>query len=145
MTTPTGGFDSAGLSELFSPPLNEASPASNTSIPLPVPSDSSTSSSPSSSSSTSKPQPNPHTAPIVGSLVGGVASIALAASLGFYYRRRIRGFFTGGDFPFQEMDTENKVAEEMMARSVCWELPAGDQPIELLSPSRESGSCRPPS
>ena len=124
MNQPAGGFNQSGLSALFRVPYD--SRPVNSTTPFPKPSNTAT---PPSGS-----RPNPRTVPIITGLVGGIAFIALTASLGFLYRKRIRHFITGGEWPFQEMDGDLKVQHEIMTRDICWELPVEEKPVELWSP-----------
>ncbi|KAL9125788.1 MAG: hypothetical protein Q9217_005056 [Psora testacea] len=127
---PVGGFTQEGLARMFN--------VSWTPPPPPPPA-------PHSSASGKRPT----TAAIIGGIIGGAVSLGLSISLTFFYRRRIHIFFTGEDLPvpemdgmsFQEMDGKAKLEAEMMARNVCWELPAYEKPVELGSPS-EHGIAR---
>ena len=124
MNQPAGGFNQSGLSALFRVPY-DSRPVNST---TPFPKSSNTATPPSGS------HPNPRTVPIITGLVGGIAFIALTASLGFLYRKRIRHFITGGEWPFQEMDGDQKVQHEIMTRDICWELLVEEKPVELWSP-----------
>jgi len=110
------------LAELFNVKSNapdkpgESSPAApNTSVPPDL----------------NTPHSHSHAASIIGGLLGGVAFIALSASLSSHYRRRIRRLLTGGRFPVEEMDDGQKIAKEIMDKEVFWELPTNEKPVEL--------------
>lgn len=128
VTQPSGGFSQTALADVFN--FKRSVPSSSTATPTPSPIASDITLPPKSKST----HPNPHTAPIIGGLVGGVALITLATSVSFYYRQNIHRFVTGGESPFQEMDSQRTV-KEIMDTDVCWELPAEVKPVELWSPT----------
>ena len=123
MNQPAGGFNQPGLSALFRVPFHGGNANLTTS--------------PSSLPPGSRPpgsRSKHRTVLVVGGLVGGLALMTLTASLGFIYRQRIRHFIIGGEWPFPEMDGDQKVQHEIMTRTIRWELPVEQTPAELWSP-----------
>ena len=121
MNQPAGGFSQPGLSALFRMPVHGGN--ANSTI------------SPSSSPPGSRSKHR--TVIVVGGLFGGLALITLTASLGFIYRQRIRHFIIGGEWPFPEMDGDQKVQHEIMTKEIGWELPVEQTPAELWSPDNQ--------
>ncbi|KAL2041442.1 hypothetical protein N7G274_005824 [Stereocaulon virgatum] len=115
MCQPVGGFNQPSISALFRVPVHGGNGISTTSL----------SSSPTSSRSKYR------TVLVVGGLVGGLALVTLTASLGFIYRQRIRHFIIGGEWPFPEMDGDQKVQHEIMTNESRWELPVKQTPAKL--------------
>lgn len=66
-------------------------------------------------------------------MAGGIALLALVVA-GFFYRKRLRHFIVGGEWPSEELDGENIVRQEIMGKETIWELPALEKPIELDCP-----------
>lgn len=128
MQEPSAGFDASGLSAVFDVPYLKPPAASYT--PKPVTADST------SSSSSSGPHPNTSAGPMIGGLLGGL-TFGLIGCFAYNYRQRVRRFMTSTKWPFEEVeeiDGQQKVVEEMMAKEICWELPAVEKPIEMWSP-----------
>jgi len=117
MLQPSPGFDQEGLSTLFNVPWK-----SNTTNTAPTP--------PAAGSRTST------SVGIIGGIIGRVALIALLTTLSFVYRRRLHKWVTGEEYGFAEMGDTQKVNGELMARSVCAEMPAVPEPVEIWSPEK---------
>ena len=66
-------------------------------------------------------------------MAGGIALLASVIA-GFFYRKRLRHFIVGGEWPSEELDGENIVRQEIMDTETIWELPALEKPIELETP-----------
>ena len=128
MNQPSGGFNQSGLAELFHVPYDGGPVHSPT--PSPKPTDPGNSNFTTSLGSGS----GRRTASIVGGVVGGIAFVTLIATFGFFYRKQIHSFLTGGEWPIQEMDGEHKMHNEIMTGDIIWELPGEEKPIELWSP-----------
>lgn len=135
MTQPLGGFNQTGLEQLFRAPTNGSShPVFNPTTSSPT-SATSAKSHPaiSASSAPSASHPSHFIAPIAGGVAGGVALLGLAIA-GFFYRKRLRFFVIGGQWPSEELDGEIIVRQEIMDKENICELPATEKPIELESP-----------
>ena len=135
MTQPSGGFNHTDLEQLFGGPTNGSStPVSNSTTSSPTPSPSADSHPAILASSTpSGSHPSQFIAPIAGGAAGGIALLALFTA-GVFYRKRLRLFVIGGQWPSEELDGENIVRQEIMDKETIWELPAPEKPIELGSP-----------
>ena len=135
MTQPSGGFNQTGLEQLFRAPSNGSSnPVFNPTTSSPTSVTSATSQPAISASSAPSGTRTPHfIAPIAGGVAGGITLLGLAIA-GFFYRKRLRFFFVGGQWPLEELDGETIVRREIMDKEHIWELPATEKPIELESP-----------
>ena len=135
MTQPSGGFSQIGLEQLFRAPIKASSnPVSNSTTSSPTPWTSAKSYPTTSASSTNLgSHPSSSIAPIAGGVAGGIALLA-SVIVGIFYRKRLRHFLVGGEWPSEELDGENIVRQEIMSKETIWELPAPEKPIELESP-----------
>lgn len=132
---PQAGFDQEGLARMFSVPW----------IPKPGPG------SPSNVSSASRRGGGANQAAavrIIGGIIGGVTSLGLVGSIIFFYRRRLKGLFIDGSWPFEELDGQTKIEAELetTTKTPPCELPAYE-PAELsgsVRATKEPTSARTP-
>ena len=115
LTKPVNDFDQEGLAQLFN--ATATGDSKNTTG----------SKSPSSSTKDNVRR----RASIFGGTVGGVVLATISGALLFYHRKRIYKSVMKSEWPFAELDGDGKVDTEIMTKSICWELPAIDKPIEL--------------
>ena len=136
-TVPSYGFSQQGVAKIFGAPASSV----NNSNPFPTPTIITANPASTSAGAPQQQQQRSHTsrahiAIIAGATVGGTALLSALAALCYFHRHRLHRLATGGPFLPPEVDGEDTVVQEAMAKEIFVELPGDTRRVELEEPPR---------